>query len=198
MTTTNLFQTKLAQLEQKLEKIQKAVPNFEYEVLHYNNRIDIYEYSLTGTGDDNHIMVHDMNDVNKLLTKADFILECTQKVLNIFDIIENQVNEDDEFDFYLLDQIFVILNENETINGELTEDKAILHFVTEITEEAKKEEEEDTEQELKFKGINIFKRRFIDYNGDLVRIYNIRMKNLDIHELQTKRQAITQFIENEA
>jgi hypothetical protein len=197
MTTTNLFQTKLAQLEQKLEQIQKAVPNFEYEVVHYNNRMDIYEYSLTGTGDDNRIIVHDMNDVNKLLTKADFILEHTQKTLNIFNTIDDQVNEDDEFDFYLLDQIFVILNENETINGELTKDKAILHFVTEITEEAKKEEK-DTEQELKFKGINIFKRRFIDYNGDLVRIYNIRMENLDIHELQTKRQAIAQFVKNDA
>ena len=115
----NNTQKVLDKLNEKLDLIKKLIPNFNYttEISDYHGKLVLKEVSLTGSGRERTIVVDD-ND--KILQMSDYVLKNVDTVLNTFNIIKLQLEEDDSFNFYPISQEFAISN-NSIIRDGLNE-----------------------------------------------------------------------------
>ena len=195
----NNTQKVLDELNEKLDLIKKLIPNFNYttEINDYHGKIILKESSLTGSKRERTIVVDD-ND--KILQMSDYVLKNVDTVLNIFNIIKSQLEEDDSFNFYPISQEFAISNnsiirdglifKSETeirLIGSVNKDKLDFRFTCEYIEK---------NDYVNFEGIQFY--RYYEVNEcnsfDLSDRYYCDIENLDINDLKEKRRSLTEFI----
>lgn len=200
----NNTQKVLDELNEKLDLIKKLIPNFNYttEINDYHGKIVLKEASLTGSERERTIVVDD-ND--KILKMSDYVLKNVDTVLNTFNIIKSQLEEDDNFNFYPISQEFAISNnsiihdglifKSETeirLIGSVNKDKLDFSFTCENT----KREYIEKNDYVNFEGIQFYRYYEVnEYNSfDLEDSYSCVVENLDINNLKEKRTRLTEFI----
>ena len=199
----NITKKVLDELNEKLDLIKKLIPNFNYttEINDYHGKIILKESSLTS--DRERTTVVDNN--NKILQMSDYVLKNIDTVLNTVDIIESQLEEDDNFNFYPISQEFAINNrtiirdglvfKSETeisLIGSVNKDKLDFSFECENS----KREYIEKNDYVNFEGIQFY--RYYEVNEcnsfDLEDRYSCNIENLDINNLKEKRKSLTEFV----
>lgn len=200
----NNTQKVLDELNEKLDLIKKLIPNFNYttEINDYHGKIVLKEASLTGSEKERTIVVDD-ND--KILKMSDYVLKNVDTVLNTFDIIKSQLEEDDSFNFYPISQEFAISNnsiirdglvfKSETeirLIGSVNKDKLDFRFTCENS----KREYIEKNDYVNFEDVQFY--RYYEVNEcnsfDLSDRYFCDIENLDINDLKEKRLSLTEFV----
>lgn len=200
----NNTQKVLDELNEKLDLIKKLIPNFNYtiEISDYHGKLILKEASLTGSGRERTVVVVDNDEI---LQMSDYVLKNVDTVLNTFNIIKSQLEEDDSFDFYPISQKFAINNnsiirdglvfKSETeisLIGSVNKDKLDFSFTCENS----KREYIEKHDYINFEGIEFC--RYYEVNDcnsfDLNDRYCCDIENLDIHDLKEKRQSLTEFV----
>lgn len=193
----------LDKLTEKLDLIKKLIPNFNYttEISDYHGKIILKETSLTS--DHERTTVVENND--EILKMTDYVLKNVDTVLNTFNIIKLQLEEDDSFNFYPISQEFAISNnsiirdglafKSETeirLIGSVNKDKLDFSFECENS----KREYIEKNDYVNFEGIQFY--RYYEVNEcnsfDLEDRYSCDIENLDINDLKEKRQSLTEFV----
>lgn len=193
----------LDELTEKLDLIKKLIPNFNYttEISDYHGKIILKETSLTS--DHERTTVVENND--EILKMTDYVLKNVDTVLNTFNIIKLQLEEDDSFNFYPISQEFAISNnsiirdglafKSETeirLIGSVNKDKLDFSFECENS----KREYIEKNDYVNFEGIQFY--RYYEVNEcnsfDLEDRYSCDIENLDINDLKEKRRSLTEFV----
>ena len=193
----------LDELTEKLDLIKKLIPNFNYttEISDYHGKIILKETSLTS--DHERTTVVENND--EILKMTDYVLKNVDTVLNTFNIIKLQLEEDDSFNFYPISQEFAISNnsiirdglafKSETeirLIGSVNKDKLDFSFECENS----KREYIEKNDYVNFEGIQFY--RYYKVNEcnsfDLEDRYSCDIENLDINDLKEKRRSLTEFV----
>ena len=200
----NNTQKVLDELNEKLDLIKKLIPNFNYttEINGYHGKVILKESSLTGSGRERTIIV---DDNGKILQMSDYVLKNVDTVLNTFNIIKSQLEEDDSFNFYPISQEFAISNnsiirdglafKSETeirLIGSVNKDKLDFTFTCENSKREYIEKNDD----VNFEGVQFY--RYYEVNEcnsfDLSDRYFCDIENLDINKLKEKRRILTEFV----
>ena len=200
----NITEKVLDELAAKLDLIKKLIPNFNYtiEISDYHGKLILKETSLTGSKQERTTVV-DNND--EILKMTDYVLKNIDTVLNTFNIIKLQLEEDDSFNFYPISQEFAISNnsiirdglafKSETeirLIGSVNKDKLDFRFTCENT----KREYIEKNDYINFEGVQFY--RYYEVNEcnsfDLSDRYFCDIENLDINDLKEKRRSLTEFV----
>lgn len=200
----NITEKVLDELAAKLDLIKKLIPNFNYtiEISDYHGKLILKETSLTGSKQERTTVV-DNND--EILKMTDYVLKNIDTVLNTFNIIKLQLEDDDSFNFYPISQEFVISNnsiirdglafKSETeirLIGSVNKDKLDFRFTCENT----KREYIEKNDYVNFEGVQFY--RYYKVNEcnsfDLSDRYFCDIENLDINDLKEKRRSLTEFV----
>lgn len=200
----NITEKVLDELAAKLDLIKKLIPNFNYtiEISDYHGKLILKETSLTGSKQERTTVV-DNND--EILKMTDYVLKNIDTVLNIFNIIKLQLEDDDSFNFYPISQEFAISNnsiirdglafKSETeirLIGSVNKDKLDFRFTCENT----KREYIEKNDYVNFEGVQFY--RYYEVNEcnsfDLSDRYFCDIENLDINDLKEKRRSLTEFV----
>ena len=200
----NITEKVLDELTAKLDLIKKLIPNFNYtiEISDYHGKLILKETSLTGSKQERTTVV-DNND--EILKMTDYVLNNIDTVLNTFNIIKLQLEEDDSFNFYPISQEFAISNnsiirdglafKSETeirLIGSVNKDKLDFRFTCENT----KREYIEKNDYVNFEGVQFY--RYYEVNEcnsfDLSDRYFCDIENLDINDLKEKRRSLTEFV----
>lgn len=200
----NITEKVLDELAAKLDLIKKLIPNFNYtiEISDYHGKLILKETSLTGSKQERTTVV-DNND--EILKMTDYVLKNIDTVLNTFNIIKLQLEEDDSFNFYPISQEFAISNnsiirdglafKSETeirLIGSVNKDKLDFRFTCENT----KREYIEKNDYVNFEGVQFY--RYYEVNEcnsfDLSDRYFCDIENLDINDLKEKRRSLTEFV----
>ena len=200
----NITEKVLDELAAKLDLIKKLIPNFNYtiEISDYHGKLILKETSLTGSKQERTTVV-DNND--EILKMTDYVLKNIDTVLNTFNIIKLQLEDDDSFNFYPISQEFAISNnsiirdglafKSETeirLIGSVNKDKLDFRFTCENT----KREYIEKNDYVNFEGVQFY--RYYEVNEcnsfDLSDRYFCDIENLDINDLKEKRRSLTEFV----
>lgn len=200
----NITEKVLDELAAKLDLIKKLIPNFNYtiEISDYHGKLILKETSLTGSKQERTTVV-DNND--EILKMTDYVLKNIDTVLNTFNIIKLQLEDDDSFNFYPISQEFAISNnsiirdglafKSETeirLIGSVNKDKLDFRFTCENT----KREYIEKNDYVNFEGVQFY--RYYEVNEcnsfDLSDRYFCDIENLDINDLKEKRRSLTKFV----
>ena len=200
----NITEKVLDELAAKLDLIKKLIPNFNYtiEISDYHGKLILKETSLTGSKQERTTVV-DNND--EILKMTDYVLKNIDTVLNTFNIIKLQLEDDDSFNFYPISQEFAISNnsiirdglafKSETeirLIGSVNKDKLDFRFTCENT----KQEYIEKNDYVNFEGVQFY--RYYEVNEcnsfDLSDRYFCDIENLDINDLKEKRRSLTEFV----
>lgn len=200
----NITEKVLDELAAKLDLIKKLIPNFNYtiEISDYHGKLILKETSLTGSKQERTTVVANNDEILKM---TDYVLKNIDTVLNTFNIIKLQLEDDDSFNFYPISQEFAISNnsiirdglafKSETeirLIGSVNKDKLDFRFTCENT----KREYIEKNDYVNFEGVQFY--RYYEVNEcnsfDLSDRYFCDIENLDINDLKEKRRSLTEFV----